>query len=290
MSWSKHYFFWILILLVLSCNELTKEQEMGEVVKYKPKLTSLINAKELMHEMSTKNEVVVIDFRKEEDYNKGHVPKAINIWRTEIESSAYPYKGMMASKQEIETLFSKLGIKSNDKLVIYDDRGSCDAARLWWVLSNYGFYDAQLLNGGLQSWKKTSGTISLNNYTIKPSSFKFQNKSDMDLYIGREELLNASTNQNNLLILDTRSTDEFSGKRRKNGAKKAGRIKNSLLIDWSNAINHNGDMEFKGVENLETTYGKFLGSKNDTIITYCHTGVRSAHTTFVLSELWDIKT
>ena len=39
-----------------------------------------------------------IDFRKPETYAKGHIPNAINIWRTSIEDTNYPYQGMMASK------------------------------------------------------------------------------------------------------------------------------------------------------------------------------------------------
>ena len=41
---------------------------------------------------------------------------AINIWRTDIDDNSFPYKGIMASRSKIEDLFSRLGIKNEDKL------------------------------------------------------------------------------------------------------------------------------------------------------------------------------
>ena len=83
----------------------------------------------------------------------------------------------------------------------------------------------------------------------------------------------------------TRTHNEYSGKRLKRGAGAAGRIKGSHWIDWSEAIDYHGDHQFKDIDELKEIYGRFIPSTEDTVVTYCHSGVRSAHTTFVLSEL-----
>ncbi|MBB1489802.1 sulfurtransferase, partial [Oceanospirillum sp. D5] len=83
--------------------------------------------------------------------------------------------------------------------------------------------------------------------------------------------------------------DEFSGKRQKKGATKGGRLPNSIHIDWAEAINYGGDMRFKELKELENIYSKLNIKKNDSIILYCHSGVRSAHTTFVLTQLLGYK-
>ena len=69
--------------------------------------------------------------------------------------------------------------------------------------------------------------------------FKLPEKPSMKYYVSKEEMLEAITNKT--LILDTRTTDEFTGKRQKNGASKGGRIPNSINIDWSVAVDYNGD-------------------------------------------------
>jgi len=86
-------------------------------------------------------------------------------------------------------------------------------------------------------------------------------------------------------LLDTRSEVEFSVKRQKNGAAIPGRILGSMQIDWANAVDFYGTHRLNSVEDLRSIYlGDKLG-KDDTKFVYCHSGVRSAHTTFALTEL-----
>ena len=288
MRQNVYFVLLLLFLFILGCQQSKQieKSHKNNILLVKP--TPLIEAELLEIEMENK-EVLLIDFRKKEAYEKGHLPNAIHIWRTDIESTVFPYKGMMASKEEIEHLFSKKGIKATHKLIIYDDQGSCNAARLWWVLSSYGFQNMQLLNGGIQSWESIGGSLSTKKVKRELTSFRLPRQDGMQLYMDREALKEGLDVQANWHILDTRTYEEFSGRRKKNGAEKAGRIKKSAFMDWSNAVNFRGDMKFKSVDQLEAIYGKLIPLKTDTVITYCHTGVRSAHTTFVLRELLGYK-
>lgn len=45
----------------------------------------------------------------------------------------------------------------------------------------------------------------------------------------------------------------------------------------------------KSLQNLEHVYSRLKISKEHPIIVYCHSGVRSAHTTFVLTHLLGYK-
>lgn len=226
-------------------------------------------------------DVKIIDFRKPEEYRKDHIRGALNIWRPDIRSTSYPYKGIMASKQEVESLFQKLGIHHGDLLVVYDDKGLCDAARLWWILQIYGYKNMKMLHGSYSSWK-SKFTTTADITEVKPSNFIFQNPPSLQYYTGKEELRQVLGKK---LILDTRTEDEFSGKRQKKGASKAGHIPGAVRIDWAEAINYHGDKKFKTLEELKDIYKEVLEHKDDTIITYCQSGTRSAHTTFVLIEL-----
>lgn len=265
---------------------ISKETKIDTKTYYSSK--HLIEAEELVS-LSKQQHIKIIDFRKAKDYAKNHINGAINIWRTDIEDSSYPYKGMMAKKERIEQLFSRLGIKNNDTLIVYDDRGSCDAARFWWVLKNYDFKSVKILNGGLISWKKAGGLINNHTVLITPSTFTLPNNNTFELYIRKEEIIKAINSSKQVVILDTRNIDEFSGKRQKQGAFKAGRIPKSILIDWAETIDHQGTHKFKSYDNLNMIYSRMRASKTDTIIAYCHSGVRSAHTAFILTELLGYK-
>lgn len=230
--------------------------------------------------------IKIVDFRKPEFFLKEHIKGAVNIWRNDIENNSYPYKGMMANKFQIEELFSNLGINNDDTIIIYDDNGLCDSSRLWWILQNYDFTNVKLFHGGINSWKLNNGDVSSQIGEIEKSTFKLPKTTSMKYYISKEEMMEAVNRGR--VILDTRSQEEFSGKRQKNGAFRGGHIPNSQLTDWSGAINFHGDMKLKSKEELLEIYKNFA-SNNDTIIAYCHSGVRSAHTTFVLTQLLGYK-
>jgi len=252
----------------------------------KTEINYLIEVDELQ-KIAKEPNIKILDFRKSNFYANEHIEGAINIWRTDIENTSYPYNGMMAGKEQMETLFSGLGINTNDTVVIYDDNALVDSARLWWILQNYDFTNVRLLNGGISAWKAQNGAISTETPVVKKANFKLSATPSMKYYISKEKMIEAVANKT--IIVDARTDDEYSGKRQKEGAARGGRIPNSMLIDWAEAVNYNGDKKIKSIEDLEKIYSKLGASKDDTIIAYCHSGVRSAHTTFVLTQMLGYK-
>lgn len=269
----------VLLTFVCSCQKQDKSG-IAESNEY------LISAKELK---ATKHlqDIKILDFRKVEDYNKGHIDGAIQIWRSDIQDTSYPYQGMMATPQQLENLFSKLGITYQDTLVIYDESGLCEAARLWWILQNYNFKKVKLLTDGLKGWQAIQGKITVAHPIIQTSDFRFQEPTSMKYHAGKNEVLKAI--KNNWKIIDTRSSKEFNGAQHKKGAAKAGRIKNSIHLDWAESINYDTDKSIKSISELEKIYARLGAKKTDSIILYCHSGVRSAHTTFILTQLLGYK-
>jgi thiosulfate/3-mercaptopyruvate sulfurtransferase len=270
----KNSFLFILTLIFFSCNTIEEKEEY------------LIDIEQFTS-LSQKKNVKIIDFRKKSEFDKEHVKNAINIWRRDIEDTSYPYGGMMATKKQIETLFSNLGISNNDILLVYDDKGLCDAARLWWVLQYYNFKNVKLLNGGLKTLESANVTMTSEPTNFPKSNFSLDNGINKSMFASKEQIEIAV--KNNLNIIDTRTTDEFLGKYIKKGAFKAGRIPNSKLIDWANTIDYDGNMKLKSPKLLQQIYSNKSYNINDTLFVYCHSGVRSAHTTFVLTQILGFK-
>ena len=271
---SKINLLFLAIVLFIGCakNEIPKEY-LIEIDEFK--------------ELSKKSNVKIIDFRKLAAYNNGHIKNSINIWRSDIEDHSFPYGGMKASKKQLETLFSNLGIDNDDTLIIFDDKGLCDAARLWWVLQYYNFTNVKLLDGGFTTIKSAKISLTKATSTFKKSTFTFSPEINKKYYASKKQLEMAV--ENNAIIIDTRTVDEYLGNILKNGAFVKGKIPKSKLLDWANAINYSGDKKTKTNLELEEIYNKIGANKNDTIYVYCHSGVRSAHTTFVLTQLLGYK-
>lgn len=279
------------LLLLFTCVLLSCNRTKEKVASKSPTPTNtyhsnkhMIEAEELIL-LSENKDFKIIDFRKEEKYLKDHIPNALNIWRSDIEDKTYPYKGMSADGEAIENLLQGLGIEENDIVIVYDDMGLCDATRLWWVLKTYNFNNVKLLNGGWQAWKASGGQTSIEIPEILPSNFQLSEANEKEMYIAMEDVLKVHSEDDEIVLLDTRTTEEYSGERLKKGAKRSGRIPKSHHIDWMNAIDEKNMQKFKSLEALEKIYTPLLQSKDTPVIAYCHTGVRSAHTTFVLTEL-----
>ncbi len=231
-----------------------------------------------------------IDFRKSEAYLAEHIPGALNLSRNAIENPSYAYGGMLADKDHMEKLLGNMGVTNEQQLVIYDDQGLPEAARMWWALKHYGFPDVKLINWGMQSWKEGGNPLESEPVKLIPSNYVFPSNPALGKLITKEELFELiSSKEHSYVLVDTRSKDEYMGTRWKAGAAKAGRIPNSVNLDWSEAIHFDGNKKFKSLADLERIFARLGASKEDKIIVYCHSGVRSSHTYFVLTELLGYK-
>lgn len=273
----------VLLLLALGCGNHNTKNSADATKEASVKPTYLIEVADLTT-MVNDPAIKIIDFRKPEQYAKGHLEGAVNIWRNHIEDQSYAYGGMMAAPKQIEALFSSLGIDNTHTLVVYDDNALCDAARLWWVLQNYDVTNVKMLNGGFSAWVSAGGQLTTDAPELVTTQFELPDAPSMRLLATKEQIATSLQNNQNITLIDTRTHDEFSGKRKKKGAAKAGRIPSSVLKDWTLAVNYDGDKKFKPVDALNAIYDS-LGPKNEPVIVYCHSGVRSAHTTFVLTQL-----
>ena len=269
--------------MLVSCKGIQDKPET--VFSNYASVEHLIEAEELITIIEEKN-LKIVDFRNPENYNQGHIYGALNIWRTDVSDNSFPYTGMKADKAEIELLFSNSGIDNDDLIVVYDDKGSPDAARFWCLLKNYDFNSVKILNGGLKSWINVGGELSTKHFSYSPTQFKLPNKGNNNLWIDKDELIGLISDESkNVLLIDTRSSEEYSGFLLKKGASKAGRIPKSIHIDWAKAIDLEGSKKFSSTEELQKIYKGLEMSAKDTVVVYCHTGYRSSLTTFVLREL-----
>jgi 3-mercaptopyruvate sulfurtransferase SseA/sterol desaturase/sphingolipid hydroxylase (fatty acid hydroxylase superfamily) len=275
MNWIKKSFTIVSALLL---SALTFAQNGDQPMISIDKASALIESED----------VKFIDVRIETDYATGHVPGAINIWRPQITDPSYDFGGMMASKMQMESLLSELGIEPQDELILYDDRGNCEAARLWWVLNRYGHEDVKLMDGGILAWKARDLEISLEPAYPVASNYAFQGQGNESWIATKEDVLNAVENED-VVIIDTRERDEFTGEYMKDGAKRAGRIPGSVWINWSEAVDYQRQERLKPADQLQKLFEQRGIYPETPIITYCQSGVRSAHTTWVLTQVLGFK-
>ncbi|MEC7837740.1 MAG: sulfurtransferase [Chloroflexota bacterium] len=228
------------------------------------------------------NDVKIIDVRKAEDYDLGHIPGALRLTPNEVFQweADNGVKGMLPSADHIAKALGSIGINENDTVIFYDGNSNLWASRGLWALEVYGHKDTRLLDGSWKYWSENGFSTSVEKTKIKKSEYTFSGEPKYSLIANWEEILE-SVDDPSKIVCDTRSPDEYVGKDVR--ADRGGHIPGSENVNWVNAVNESG--QFLDSKTLKSIYEN-KGIKTDkAVYTLCQTAVRATHTWFVLQEL-----
>jgi len=124
-------------------------------------------------------------YRNRSDYEKGHIPGAIDLDTNSIES---PETWNRRTPGELKEALEKLGISENTTVILYgrfsfpnnDDpfpgssAGHLGSIRAAFIMMYAGVKDVRILNGGIQSWEDAGYEITKDE-TPRRQSVKFNN-------------------------------------------------------------------------------------------------------------------
>ncbi len=217
------------------------------------------------------------------DERGGAIPGSFEVWRPDYSGTdAYPYGGMANSKEELEALLRSFGVTEDTTLVTYAANDQHDSARLFWQFKMLGHEDVRLLDGGINVW------IGAGFETGDALALGDRPETDYEAPDFNEEAFNASldtvisaVDNNDFLVLDTRGQDEEDGSTTLSGAEGPGKIKGAMFLEYSDATAEDGTI--KSVDELEEIYADVIDG-DETVISYCQSGVRSAYTWLVLTH------
>jgi len=221
---------------------------------------------------------------KQEDFDAGHLPNAIFInLGGDLTNPADSTQGQILTQEALGELFSRLGIENDDTLVVYDSNNNLLSARAYWAFKYYQHPDVRLHNGGAKKWVADGNELSTEAVEALPASVYAPGDADPELRTTGEYVLE-HLDDPSTVVCDTRGPGEYAGTDVR--ADRGGHIPGAINLEWVNTVNAE-DGTFKDLAYLSDLYQKAGFSPDKQVITYCQTGVRGAHTWFVLSELLD---
>ena len=212
-------------------------------------------------------------------FGEGHLPGAAFVSMRSLSNPDDPIGGQIATAVQVSAALSNVGLGRDQTVVLYDRRNNLQAARAYWVLKYYQHADVRIYNGGTPKWTEDGQVMSTVMVEYEPSDYQ-AGPPDPEIRTTWQYVVD-HTDDPATLFCDTRSPEEYLG--RDVRAERGGRIPGSINVEWTAAVNANGT--FKSSEELAALYGGAGFTPDKQIITYCQSGVRGAHTWFVLSEL-----
>ena len=207
-----------------------------------------------------------------EEYKKKHIPNSIffDLDLNSKKDTSLPH--MLVDKNEWEGILSYMGIKNDDKIIIYDNSDVLSACRCWYNFIYFGHNKnlVYILDGGFEKWVKEKRAVSSNlvksyksNYVARENNYLVKDKKAIDENIILKKFK----------LIDARSKERFEGKipEPRKGLK-SGNIQNSFCIPFNECINK--DKTFKNKNELENIFRKIIvDTKDENIVFSCGSGV-----------------
>ena len=265
---------------IFSCSsdENSLDNEIGE--RGYDNYSRLVSTEWLENELNNEN-VIIIDVRKKEQYDAGHIPGAYHMAPGEVfQQEINGVKGMLPPASHIEKNLSIVGATSESTIVLYDGNSNLWSSRGLWALDVYGHENTKLLDGVWGKWESEGKEISTSVSEEKSSNYKFKSSPNNSIIAGIDEIIE-SIEDPSKIVCDTRSPEEYSGKDVR--AERGGHIPNSKNVNWVMGVNDSG--EFKSADELKDLYDGAGITDGETIYTLCQTAVRATHTWFILTDL-----
>jgi thiosulfate/3-mercaptopyruvate sulfurtransferase len=226
--------------------------------------------------------VVLVDVRPAEGYVNGHLPEAVNMAAPGVfqATDERGVEGMLPKAGDVAAALGSIGATPESTIVVYDDRRNVYAARGVWVLSVYGHEDVRMIDGAMNLWQEEARPIVGRIPVVEPTTYAFDDPPDTSLIAGWQEVVSAIDDPA-ALVCDARSPGEYSGETVR--AERSGHVPGAINVEWNRAVDESG--RFLSATDLRELYAGQGVVGGETVYTYCQSGVRAAHTWFVLSDL-----
>ncbi len=206
------------------------------------------------------------------EYKINHIPGAIffDLDFNSNKNTDLPH--MLVEKDDWKEIVSKMGIKNNDKIIIYDNSDVASACRCWFNFIYFGHNPklVHVLNGGLKKWIIENRQVTTELPKIKITNYDCIEKKEL---VKNKNLVNQNIKEQKFKIIDARSKERFEGKvpEPRKGLR-SGNIKNSFCIPFDECLNEN--KTFKNKDELESIFKTCLENLDEKNIVFsCGSGV-----------------
>jgi 3-mercaptopyruvate sulfurtransferase SseA len=229
----------------------------------------LVNAKWLNQRYGDPT-LVIVDTRKAADYDTGHIQNAINVVPSQFDgpSASVPTdKSDLINAADLAKKLGQLGISDKAKIIIYGTNVDANAGRLFWILEYLGHADIHILDGGFDKYKKDGyGGIVTDKAVRDPATFAAS--VDETRLATRQYVLDNHA-RDGFAVVDSRNALDFVAKH----------ILHAVSILMADYLNADGTVKAAG--DLRTLFDAKGVTSDETVITYCPSGYRSAQAYFV---------
>lgn len=215
------------------------------------------------------------------DYDVEHIPGAGFLdLQGELSDNAVKLRFMLPRAEDFAAAMSRHGVGGGVRVVLYSAGGMMWATRVWWMLREFGFIHAAILDGGWEKWKAEGRPVSSKPCRYAPAVF--QPRSPKGIFVGKERV-RAAIADPGTVVVNALSPDLHSGKGPSRYGR-PGRIPGSVNVPAATLVDRNT----KGLASLDEAAARFRAAgveQAKNVICYCGGGIAASLDLFVLHQL-----
>jgi thiosulfate/3-mercaptopyruvate sulfurtransferase len=201
-----------------------------------------------------------------EEYLRAHIPGARFLDIDEVSDSSNPAPHMLPTADEFGAAMERLGIGSNDRIVVYDNSPIRTAARGWFMLRHFGVRDVAILDGGFQKWTAEGRPVEAGE--AQPRNVTFNPVKRAGEVVTKQQILGGIS----LPLVDARGPARFEGTEADpRPGVAAGHIPGARNVPFSAIYNEDGT--FKGREELRELFNQAGADADQPFVASCGSGV-----------------
>ncbi|HPD57128.1 MAG TPA: sulfurtransferase [Smithellaceae bacterium] len=234
-----------------------------------------------------KGNLVIVDLRKVEDYQAGHIPGSVNVFYGSWAIKKGDLLNELPLVEDLADVIGGAGIDKNTLVVLVGKTEKIpeqfDMTRVAWTLKYMGVPNVAILSGGITQWVKEGKPVS--SEAVRPKAKPFKATVNQNLFIDKAALAGKI---GTAIIVDTRAPAFYEGKEKLEFVPKTGRIKGAVNLPVGQLFTPEGLYKSKAelAALAEKAVGKDLAKE---IILYCDTGKTCTGWAFIMTDMLGYK-
>ncbi len=225
--------------------------------------------------------LVLVDMSEDDNqYLRFHLPGAVRLpYDVLVKQRKTDKVPVRLDDAELARVLGRLGIGRESRVVIYDDMGGLNAARLYWELERIGHPAVSVLDGGLVRWILDGRKVVNNAPKRAPVAYQLPARGrDSEATLADVR----AAGQNHALVLDVRSDEEYAGEVKK---PRTGHVPGARLWPWDLAVDFDRGFVQRDAAQLKKSLAQAGADPNVPVIAYCRSGHRAARAYLMLRSL-----
>jgi thiosulfate/3-mercaptopyruvate sulfurtransferase len=206
------------------------------------------------------------------EYEEAHISGAVFFDIDQLSDETSPYPHMLAPAGKFAAQMQKLGLGSDDLIVVYDGAGIYSSPRAWWMLRAMGHRNVFVLDGGLPKWRREGRPVE--SRIAQPPLRTFAAELDKSILRDFSQMMD-NVRTRAAQVVDARGRPRFTAQEPEpRPGVRGGHIPGSLNVPYTELTDSDGTL--KSAAALRALFTERRVDLSAPVITSCGSGVTAA--------------